>query len=1068
MTHTYKKILILWSWALKIGEAGEFDYSGSQAIKAVKEEWIHTVLINPNIATVQTDPWFADTIYFLPVTPYFVEKVIEKEQPDALMLSFGGQTALNCGVALYGSWILEKHGVEVLWTPIEAIEITEDRSKFKKALDKVGAYYATSKHASTVKEATGIANEIGYPVLVRAAFALGGLGSGFVHNDQELEVLLEKSFSYSSQVIIDESLKGWKEVEYEVVRDAADNCITVCNMENVDPMGIHTWESIVVAPSQTLSNEDYQILRDVAIRTIRHLWIIGECNIQYAYNPSKSEYRVIEVNARLSRSSALASKATWYPLAYVAAKIALWYTLDEIRNDVTGVTSAFFEPALDYIVVKYPKWDLQKFTNVATHLWSEMKSVGEVMSIGKTFEEAMQKAIRNLHVWAEWLLTEQYTSTRLDHDLMNPTPERMFYLGQALQEGYTVDRIHDMTGIDRFFLHKLHYIVQTGKRLRDVSWVLDIDLLRTAKLQWFSDKQIAVYTKHTEQEIRQQRKDAGITPVVKQIDTLAGEFPAQTNYLYTTYAGTEHDVPTYTQVQEKKILVLWSGAYRIGSSVEFDRCSVNVLKTLKQHGYKTIMLNFNPETVSTDYTSSDSLYFDEISLEKILDIIDVEQPYGVIVSMGWQVANNLALPLKKAGAHILWTDPEDIDRAEDRNKFSALLDSIGVQQPDWREITSIQDSLDFAQEVSYPVLIRPSYVLSWANMKVCSSAKQLCAFLEQATDLSKEHPAVISKFEEWSKELEIDGVAQDGELIIYAIGEHIENAWVHSGDATIAVPAQRLYVDTVRKVKHIAKRIIKQLAITWPFNIQFLAKSNGIKVIECNLRSSRSFPFVSKTTKYNFIDIATKAMLGYDVAWRYNTLDLDYVGIKASQFSFHRLKGADPRLWVEMASTGEVGCLWTDIHQAFLKAMLSVWLTLPKKNILVSIGWLEAKLDFLANAKRLVDMGYILYATPGTHAFFQEHNVPSIYAEKIQQWTSWSSHDIMELIQSWIIDFIINEPSGTKVDQEETSWYLMRRKAVDLSIPLLVNVKMAKLLVQSLQALWGVQGIEILSYNEFI
>lgn len=1058
---SYKKILILWSWALKIWEAGEFDYSWSQAIKAVKEEWIQTILINPNIATVQTDAWFADKIYYLPVLPYFVEKVIEKERPDALMLSFWWQTALNAWVALYTSGVLEKYNVQVLWTPVEAIDITEDRRKFKQALDKVGATYAISKHASTVDEAVHVAQEIGYPVLVRAAFALGGLGSWFVHNEKELKVLLEKSFSYSDQVIIDESLKGWKEVEYEVVRDAADNCITVCNMENVDPMGIHTWESIVVAPSQTLSNHDYHLLRDVAIRTIRHLGIVWECNIQYAYNPDAAEYRVIEVNARLSRSSALASKATWYPLAYVAAKIALWYTLDEIDNDVTGVTKAFFEPALDYIVVKFPKRDLQKFTNVTDTLWSEMKSVGEVMSIGHTFEEALQKAIRNLYIGQEWIVWYA-TDIDVSYYLQHPTPQRMFYIAKAFLDGMSIDAVHTLTWIDNFFLTKIYDITITYTKLLDAEIALSYDLLSLAKKQWFSDIQIAVCRNMTEMQCREQRLAKNIVPVVKQIDTLAGEFPAQTNYLYTTYSGTEHDVPVHTAIQEKKILVLGSGAYRIWSSVEFDWCSVNALKTLKEHGYQTIMLNFNPETVSTDYTSSDSLYFDEISLEKILDIIAIEQPSGVIVSMGGQIANNLALPLKKAGIHVLGTDPKRIDHAEDRNKFSWLLDTIGVDQPQWTEITSVKDSVSFADMVWYPVLIRPSYVLSWANMKVCTHQKQLENFLTLATDLSKDHPAVISKFEEGAKEIEIDGVAQDGELIIYAIGEHIEHAGVHSGDATIAVPAQKVYVETVRRIKHIAKDIIRELHITGPFNIQFLAKNNEIKVIECNLRSSRSFPFVSKTTKYNFIDIAVKAMLGEDVSGRYNTLDLDYVGIKASQFSFHRLAGADPKLGVEMASTGEVWCLWTTIYQAFLKALISVGITLPKKHILVSIGSLEEKVDFLSTAKRLTANGYILYATSGTHIFLQKNNVPSIHVSKDPTHEQYVIH----MLQSWMIDFVINAPS-TVSSEEMSVWYLLRRKAVDLSIPLLPNIKLANLLVQSLQHVWWIDGIEILHYDEF-
>lgn len=1059
-----KKILILWSGALKIGEAGEFDYSGSQAIKAVQEEGIETVLINPNIATVQTDVDFANKIYFLPVTPFFVEQVIRKERPDGLMVSFGGQTALNCGIALFTAGILDAYQVSVLGTPLSVVQTTEDRNLFKQALDEIWVVYASSGHATTVQEAIDVAEHIWYPVLVRSAYALWWLGSWFAHNQKELQDLLEKSFSYASQVIIDENLSWWKELEYEVVRDEADNCLTVCNMENVDPMGIHTGESIVVAPSQTLTNHEYHMLRDVAIRTIRHLGIVGECNIQYAFSPKSNEYRVIEVNARLSRSSALASKATGYPLAYVAAKIALWYHLDEITNNVTGVTTAFFEPALDYIVMKFPKRDLQKFVHVTSKIWSEMKSVWEVMAIWHSFEEVLQKSIRNLHVGDEGILGRPFKRETILHELTHPTPNRIFALAAGLASGMSKEEIHTSTGIDLFFLGKIEALVRTYQELQQGEW-LDIqhkDLLSRAKKQWFSDKQIASLTKSDELHVRELRKKLGIVPVVKQIDTLAGEFPAQTNYLYTTYHGTHHDIVPSTHEQPKKILVLWSGAYRIGSSVEFDWCSVNTLKTLKNLWYQTIMLNFNPETVSTDYTSSDALYFDEISLEKILDIVDLEKPSWVIVSMGGQIANNLAIPLQKAGVTILWTDPKWIDHAEDRNKFSALLDSIGVDQPVWSKIVSLEDSLQFAHTVWYPVLIRPSYVLSGANMKVCSTDEQLTNFLTQATDLSKDHPAVVSKFIVGAKEIEIDGVADQGELIIYAISEHIENAWIHSWDATIVVPAQKLYIETVRKAKHIAKKIIKQLHITWPFNIQFLATDNHLSVIECNLRASRSFPFVSKITKYNFITLAVEAMVGKDVRGRYATLDLDYVGVKSAQFSFHRLQWADPKLGVEMASTGEVGCLWTTIQQAFLKALLSVGITLPKKNILISLGQLEDKIEFLGSAKQLLALGYTLFATPGTHAFFQEHHLVSTCVKKV-----WAGEDdIITLMQQGHIDFVINEPNMTS-NEEFTTGYMMRRKAVDLGIPLLANIKLAKLFVQSLVQVWGLEGIEILSYDMF-
>ena len=1061
-----KKILILGSGALKIGEAGEFDYSWSHAIKAVKQEGIKIVLVNPNIATVQTDPGFPDTIYYLPVTPYFVEKIIKKEKPDAIMLSFWWQTALNCWVALEKSWVLEKYNVQVLGTPVKTIEMTEDRKKFNEALDEIDVKYANSKHASSEKEALKVAKKIGYPLLVRAAFTLWWLGSWFANNEKELKKLLKKSFSYSSQVIIDESLKWWKEIEYEVVRDKDDNCITVCNMENFDPMGIHTWESIVFSPSQTLSNEDYHFLREVSIKTIRHLGIVWECNIQYAYNPKATEYRVIEVNARLSRSSALASKATGYPLAYVAAKIGLGYTLDEIENSITKVTKAFFEPALDYVVVKFPKWDLQKFEKVSNQISSEMKSVWEVMMIGKSIEEVFQKVIRSLDIWANGLVCTDIDFKKLEKELQEPTPSRVFAVVLAIQNGMSLQKVHDLTGIDNFFLSKIKNVIETQIKIsQEIStrlWEKNIPLLQEAKKQGFSDKQVEILSGIKEESIRKFRFSHKLLPVVKQIDTLGWEFAAQTNYLYTTYSWTEDDID-FSKKKKKKVLVIGSWAYRIGSSVEFDWCCVNTLKTLRKNGYETLFLNCNPETVSTDYEESDKLYFDEINLERVLDICEKEQPMWVVISMWWQTANNLAIPLKKAGIPILGTDPKYIDNAEDRNKFSALLDKIDVDQPKWTEVSNIEDSLWFANEVWFPVLIRPSYVLSGANMKVCSNESQLQEFLEKKAAISEEHPSVISKFQENSKELEIDGVAKDGKLVIYAIGEHIENAWVHSWDATIVLPAQFLYVETIRRVKNITKKIIKELNITWPFNIQFLAKHNDIKVIECNLRASRSFPFVSKVTKFNFIEIAVDAILGKENKTNYNTLDLDYVWVKASQFSFHRLKGADPKLGIEMASTWEVGCIGSDIHQAFLKSILSVGTIIPEKTILLSIGKLDDKIDFLETAQTLSDMEYKLYATPKTHEFLEQRWVKT---KKLYKSEKHGDKTALSYLQKWKIDFIINSPKDES-KKEDTFGYLLRRSAVDLSVPTITNIKLAKLFVESMEKLNGKEWIEIKSYEEF-
>ena len=929
--YNVKKVLLLGSGALKIGEAGEFDYSGSQALKALKEEGIETVLINPNIATVQTSEGIADNVYFLPVTPYFVERVIAKERPDGILLSFGGQTALNCGVELYKSGILERYDIKVLGTPVQAIIDTEDREKFVQRLDEIGVKTIRSEAVCNIEQARHAATQLGYPVIIRAAYALGGLGSGFCNDEQELDILCEKAFSFSSQVLVEKSLKGWKEIEYEVVRDRYDNCITVCNMENFDPLGIHTGESIVIAPSQTLSNSEYHKLRETSIRIIRHIGIVGECNVQYALDPESEDYRVIEVNARLSRSSALASKATGYPLAFVAAKLGLGYGLFDLKNSVTKSTSAFFEPALDYVVCKIPRWDLSKFHGVERELGSSMKSVGEVMSIGRTFEEAIQKGLRmigqGMHGFVE---NKELKIADIDKALREPTDKRIFVISKAMRAGYTADLIHSLTQIDKWFLYKLQYIMETSKELHTYNALQSVPsaLLHKAKRQGFSDFQIAraIGEDDVEQgalKVRAHRKALGILPVVKQIDTLAAEYPAQTNYLYLTYSGEEDDV-AYAG-DKRSVVVLGSGAYRIGSSVEFDWCGVQALNTIRREGYRSVMINYNPETVSTDYDICDRLYFDELTFERVLDIIEKENPHGVIVSTGGQIPNNLALRLDSQGVHILGTSAASIDNAEDRDKFSAMLDRIGVDQPEWRALTSMKDIATFIDKVGFPVLVRPSYVLSGAAMNVCSNNDELNRFLKLAANVSQKHPVVVSRFIEHSKEIEMDAVAQDGEIVAYAISEHIEFAGVHSGDATIQFPPQKLYIETVRRIKRISRKIAKELRISGPFNIQFLARDNDIKVIECNLRASRSFPFVSKVLKLNFIELATRIMLGIKVEKPSKSLfDLDYVGIKASQFSFNRLQNADPVLGVDMASTGEVGCLGEDTQCAILKAMLSV------------------------------------------------------------------------------------------------------------------------------------------------
>ena len=1067
MKDNINKVLILGSGALKIGEAGEFDYSGSQALKAIKEEGIQTVLINPNIATVQTSEGVADTVYFLPVTPYFVEKVIEKERPDGILLAFGGQTALNCGVALYQSGVLEKYAVRVLGTPVQAIMDTEDRELFVRRLDEIGVKTIKSEAVETIEDARRAAAELGYPVIIRAAYALGGLGSGFCDNEEELNVLAEKAFSFSPQVLVEKSLKGWKEVEYEVVRDRYDNCITVCNMENFDPLGIHTGESIVIAPSQTLSNTDYHKLRELAIRIIRHIGIVGECNVQYAYDPDSEDYRVIEVNARLSRSSALASKATGYPLAFVAAKLGLGYGLFDLKNSVTKTTSAFFEPALDYVVCKIPRWDLGKFHGVARELGSSMKSVGEVMAIGRTFEEAIQKGLRmigqGMHGFVE---NKELVLPDIDKALREPTDRRIFVISKAFRAGYTIDQIHELTKIDKWFLQKLYRIIETANELEACSKIQEVsdDLLRKAKIQGFSDFQIARAllkdkmedTDKATLQVRQDRKYRGIVPVVKQIDTLAAEYPAQTNYLYLTYSGTENDVDYLGD--GRSIVVLGSGAYRIGSSVEFDWCGVQALNTIRKEGWRSVMINYNPETVSTDYDMCDRLYFDELTFERVMDILELENPHGVIVSTGGQIPNNLAMRLDAQHIHILGTSAKSIDNAEDREKFSAMLDRIGVDQPRWKELSSMDDINQFVEEVGFPVLVRPSYVLSGAAMNVCSNQEELVRFLELAANVSKKHPVVVSQFIEQCKEVEMDAVAQNGEIIMYAISEHIEFAGVHSGDATIQFPAQKLYVETVRRIKKISKQIAKELNISGPFNIQYLAKGNEIKVIECNLRASRSFPFVSKVLKINFIELATRVMLGLPVEKpNKNEFDLDYVGIKASQFSFNRLQKADPVLGVDMASTGEVGCIGDDVSEAILKSMLSVGQRIPEKNILLSTGTAKQKVAMLDAARLLAKKGYNLYATGGTHRFFAENGIPST----LVYWPSETGKEPQALT-------LLHEkkiPRDLSAGELDNG-YKIRRAAIDLNIPLITNARLASAFINAFCTL-SMDDIQIKSWQEY-
>lgn len=1073
MRNDIKKILVLGSGALKIGEAGEFDYSGSQALKAIKEEGIETILINPNIATVQTSEGVADFVYFLPVTPFFVEKVIEKERPDGILLAFGGQTALNCGVALYQSGVLEKYNVKVLGTPVQAIMDTEDRELFVKRLDEIQVKTIKSEAVENIIDARKAAAELGYPVIIRAAYALGGLGSGFCDNEEELNVLAEKAFSFSPQVLVEKSLKGWKEVEYEVVRDAYDNCITVCNMENFDPLGIHTGESIVIAPSQTLSNTDYHKLRELAIRIIRHIGIVGECNVQYAYDPESEDYRVIEVNARLSRSSALASKATGYPLAFVAAKLGLGYGLFDLKNSVTKTTSAFFEPALDYVVCKIPRWDLGKFHGVARELGSSMKSVGEVMAIGRTFEEAIQKGLRmigqGMHGFVE---NKELVLPDIDKALCEPTDRRIFVISKAFRAGYTVDEIHELTKIDKWFLQKLYHIIQTANELEACSKLSEVsdELMRRAKIEGFSDFQIAraLFKENMEDtdkatlQVRQDRKYRGIQPVVKQIDTLAAEYPAQTNYLYLTYNGTENDIQYVGD--KRSIVVLGSGAYRIGSSVEFDWCGVQALNTIRKEGWRSVMINYNPETVSTDYDMCDRLYFDELTFERVLDILELEDPHGVIVSTGGQIPNNLAMRLDAQHINILGTSAKSIDNAEDREKFSAMLDRIGVDQPRWKELSSMDDINDFVKEVGFPVLVRPSYVLSGAAMNVCSNQDELVRFLQLAANVSQKHPVVVSQFIEQCKEVEMDAVAKEGEIIMYAISEHIEFAGVHSGDATIQFPAQKLYVETVRRIKKISKQIAKELNISGPFNIQYLAKGNEIKVIECNLRASRSFPFVSKVLKINFIELATRIMLGLPVEKpNKNEFDLDYVGIKASQFSFNRLQKADPVLGVDMASTGEVGCIGDDVSEAILKSMLAVGQRIPEKNILLSTGMAKQKVAMLDAAKLLASKGYNLYATGGTHRFLEENGVSST----LVYWPSETGKEpqALKMLHEKKIDMVVNIPRDLSAGELDNG-YKIRRASIDLNIPLITNARLASAFINAFCTL-SVDDIQIKSWQEY-
>ncbi len=1056
-----KKVLILGSGALQIGQAGEFDYSGSQAIKALKEDGITTVLVNPNIATIQTSENFADKVYFVPIKTDFVERVIEKEKPDSILLQFGGQTALNVGVELYDNGILDKHNIKVLGTSIETIKDTEDRLLFSDRVTEVGLKVARSRTATNVEEAVKAAEEINFPVMVRIAYALGGLGSGIVNNKEELTEKARRAFSFTNQILIEESLYGWKEVEYEIVRDNYDNCITICSMENVDPMGIHTGDSVVIAPVQTLSAKEIFKLRSIGIKLIRHLGIIGECNIQYALDPNSEDYRIIEVNARLSRSSALASKATGYPLAFIATKLALGYALNEVVNAITQETSTNFEPALDYVALKFPRWDLQKFQQVSTQLGSEMKSVGEVMSLGRSFEEVLQKAIRMLDVGMKGFVGSDLQFKNLDKELSEPTDKRIFAIAEALKQGYSVDKIHQLTKITKWFLYKMKNIVESEQKLRNLEGCLTEEIVREAKQNGFSDLQIAELLNSDEMTVRNHRKSLKVIPVVKQIDTMAAEFPAQTNYLYLTYHGVEDD---FQLGENDQIIVLGSGPYRIGSSVEFDWCCVNAATQVNKSGYKSIMINCNPETVSTDYDICDKLYFEQLTLERVLDICDKENPAGVIVSMGGQVPNNLSMKLHKAGIKIIGTSPEQIDNAESRHKFSKILDSIGVDQPEWREVTTLDDAKQFSQKVSYPVLIRPSYVLSGAAMSIVLTEDELELYLKKATELNTEHPVVISKFITDAREIEVDAVATEGELFCYAIAEHVENAGVHSGDATIVLPPQRTYLETMRRVKMITREIAKELEITGPFNIQFIAKDNEVKVIECNLRASRSFPFVSKTLKINFVEIATRLMLGEKVPHiDKSSFDLDYVGVKASQFSFTRLKGSDPVTGVEMSSTGEVACLGDDFNEAFLKSSLAIGRKVPTKGVLLSTGTPKNKAELIDELKILQTMGIKFYGTKGTSEFYKENG--GLDVEVLYRPFDNQEPSILSYMGSGKIDLVINIPK-TSEKVELDSDYIIRRKAVDLNIPLFTNIQVAKRFVKALKV-YSPETLPVKSWDEY-
>lgn len=1072
MEKRIKKVVVLGSGALKIGEAGEFDYSGSQALKALREEGVHSVLINPNIATVQTSEHIADKVYFLPVTPYFVEKVIQKEKPEGILLAFGGQTALNCGAKLYEDGIFDKYNVRVLGTQVDAIMATEDRDIFVQKLNEINVKTAVSVACKDMASAKKAAQKIGYPIIIRAAYALGGLGSGFCENEEELEQLGPRAFSHSPQILIEESLKGWKEIEYEVVRDRHDNCITVCNMENFDPLGIHTGESIVVAPSQTLTNSEYHKLRELSIRIIRHIGVVGECNVQYALDPESEDYRVIEVNARLSRSSALASKATGYPLAFVAAKLGLGYGLHELQNSITKTTTACFEPALDYIVVKIPRWDLNKFIGVSKQIGSSMKSVGEVMAIGRSFEEAIQKGLRMIGQGMHGFVgNRDFEDEVIVQELTEPTDMRIFAIAMAFHRGYSVDKIHELTKIDRWFLEKLKNIFDMRDKLIGYNSLVELpnETLHKAKVMGYSDFQIAKMIfkdKDTDYEnelwkVREHRKRFGIVPYVKQIDTLAAEYPAQTNYLYLTYSGSEHDIEFYDD--KKSAIVLGSGAYRIGSSVEFDWCSVNALDTLNKNGYRSVMINYNPETVSTDYDVCDRLYFDELSFERVMDIYDLEQPYGVIVSVGGQIPNNLAMRMHGRDVNVLGTSPEKIDNAENRHKFSSMLDELGIDQPRWKELSSVDDIFMFVDEVGYPVLVRPSYVLSGAAMNVVSNEEELEHFLELAANVSKQYPVVVSEFIQNAKEIEIDAVARDGEMIAYAISEHVEFAGVHSGDATMVFPPQKIYFETVRRIKKVSREIAKALEISGPFNMQFLAKDNDIKVIECNLRASRSLPFVSKVLKQNFVEMATRVMLGLEVKQPDKSLfDLDYIGVKAPQFSFSRLHKADPVLGVDMSSTGEVGCLGEDMHEALLKSMLSVGYTLPEKNILISSGPTESKTTLLEPCRQLMEKGYKLFATGGTHDFLKKNNVESVKLH-------WPDEDeqpnTLDYIKEKKIDLVVNIPKNLSKSELDND-YTIRRAAVDFNIPLLTNARLASAFLTGICRL-GMEDIQVKSWDSY-